>query len=585
MLRSTLIATLGAAVLSISPASARQSTQKAVVQGVAHLCGTHLGGPEFSRALHAFHDARDAGLLEPKAEKSGARANDIGDRRSFRVWNWTTSSWASREFELRDTTRLYDAWVEVQNLAQVTAAELQAVRHHLTISTPSASIDPSRGIIANNMDVFGDSPDVDGDGVIDLLFYDIDNNNVGGFVHPGDLTESQGGNGRDVLHLDVYQSASYLPRLIAHEFVHLIHFNYQLDVETFISEGLAEYGMVVNGYTQDAFGYLAYPTEHKRGLFSWRGIDGENVGRDYDRGRLFFSYVAERLGPYGNGEILRSERKGAPGVDSVMVQPGVRLSEVIADFHTANWVFDTSVGERFGYTRPFSTPPAPIPDFTVDTVGSSFTPEANPEDRPTLQGGAVHYVRFDRMADLSLTFDAYASPAVQAATPGIVADIRSRLQARLVARRDDGTVVVVRLDPRAANTRLTGNFEEVIVVVTGTDPAKQSQYALDGSWRPFGTSTEAEEERPLPEGFSLESLYPRPISGRGIVEWSQETASSVAVYLVDTTGRRISLHGTGFWPAGRNRLALNVSGLAAGSYLLVLENGDQRITRSLIVAR
>ena len=86
-------------------------------------------------------------------------------------------------------------------------------------------------------------------------------------------------------------------------------------------------------------------------LFNWR--DGGGPGaRDYERGGLFFTYVANRVGYEAIGEMLRDEvKKGAAGLDSVLAQHGSSLSDIILDFHTANFLNDQTEDVRFGYNE------------------------------------------------------------------------------------------------------------------------------------------------------------------------------------------------------------------------------------------
>ncbi|NNE70846.1 MAG: T9SS type A sorting domain-containing protein [Rhodothermales bacterium] len=589
-----LLATAGweVAAQPVAPDSwglAPSRTTDHVHPGLRHnapYCGTLLEAPEFREAYERWVAK---GLTRGANEGSNVAAKsasppDVGDRQNFFVYIYATGNFVEREFELRDKTDLYHAWVAVADLAQLSDSELEAIRRAMISETPQGSVDPGLGVMANNHAVFGSPPNVDGDGIVDFLFYDIDNQNVGGFVHPGDLDRDSGGNGRDILHLDVLQSVSFLPRLIAHEYTHLIHFNYEFDVETFISEGLAEFAMVANGYTQDNFSYLGFPTEHKRPLFSWRGVDDQNGGRDYDRGRLFFSYVAERVGPFSTGEMVRNDRKGAPGIDSILVREGVGLGEVIEDFHTANWVFDTDVAAEYGYTRNFSVPLAPIPDEYIDTTQGSSTPEPDPEDSPTLEGGAVNYIYFTDLADLTLNFDAYAAPAVVAITPSILDDFRSRLRGRVIATRDDGTVESVEVLPSAGNHLIQGNFTDVVFIVTSVDPSKTTRYQMAAGWRDFGTSLDVESGA-VPESFAIGGIYPNPASTHSTLRLEMETPAVASLSLFDPLGRRLQHTTTGLLASGRHELPVQLDGIPSGAYLLVVEVANRRITRPVTVVR
>lgn len=510
---------------------------------------------------------------------------DIGDRRQFRVYIYASNRWSAKEFELRDKTGLYHAWVEVANLSAINDSKLASIRQAMLVQTPSGSVNPSQGVMVNIHDVFGQPPNFDGDGIVDFLFYDIDNQNVGGFVSSADLAIGTGGNERDVLHLDVFQSVSFMPRLIAHEYTHLVHFNYQFDVETFVSEGLAEYAMVVNGYTQDNFQYLGFPSEQARPLFSWRGVDSPNGGRDYDRGRLFFSYLGDQVGPRTTGSMVRMKKKGAAGLDSVLVEKGLSLGRVIANFHTANWVMDTDVDPAFGYTRPFSVQPTVLAGQNWDASAMSFTPEVSDSERPTVQAGAVNYIRWSQLANLDISFDAVVSNSLPDSIRAQVReDMRARLRGRIVATRDDDRKVWTDLRAAATTFRLKGNYKEVRLIVSSGDPIKTATYAVDAGWRSYGTATATEPEV-VPPGTPEMGLFPNPVVSTGHLTWSQDRATDTVIQVVDALGRRVSVPVRGFFPAGAHVVPLDVSHLPSGAYLVILETGGIRASHSLVVVR
>jgi hypothetical protein len=579
--RSGMLALVLVVFLLPAPLRAQTMLQKGPDSVGPHFCGTQSLQPEFRQALSDFQSARASGTMTT-ASKS-ASPPDVGDRQDFRTFSYKSNSWVSQTFELRDKTSLYYAWVEVSNLSQITAAELLSIRSSMLDQTPAGSINPAKGVMANNNDVFGFPPDVDGDGIVDFLFYDIDNQNVGGFVSSADLNAELGGNGKDVLHLDIFQSLSFMPRLIAHEYTHLIHFNYDFDVETFVSEGLAEFAMVVNGYIRDNFEYLGFPSEQNKPLFSWRGVDSPFGGRDYDRGRLFFSYMSERVGPLRTGEVVRMENKGAVGMDSLLVRDGLSLGGVITDFHTANWVSDTSVDPVFGYLRPFSLPLAVLPATQYATSsGERFTPEVREADRPSVEAGAVNYIRWSQLANLSLNFDGFVPFVVQQTFPEILEDVRSRLRGRIVATRDDGRVIWMDITASRRAFTLKGNYTEVKLLVTGSNPLKSVKYTADASWSVFGTAT-ATEATEVPGSFSISSVFPNPVSSRGTVVLELSRPSDLKVSLVDPLGRQVFAATTSLMPAGRQELPLDISALVAGPYLLVVETSSQRRTAPLVV--
>lgn len=77
------------------------------------------------------------------------------------------------------------------------------------------SENPSIGIYDRNIEYFGNPPDIDGDGILDILLYDIQDNFestgsfVAGFFDPVDLIDHPNSNQRDILYIDIYPTLVY----------------------------------------------------------------------------------------------------------------------------------------------------------------------------------------------------------------------------------------------------------------------------------------------------------------------------------------------------------------------------------------
>src|SRR5690606_33524527 len=102
------------------------------------------------------------------------------------------------------------------------------------------SFRPDRGIIENNNEVFGHPPDgLDTDGKVDILLHDIREAEgagccVFGYVTSIDLdptSEGNIGNKSNVLYVDLPDAIKggfdWIAGTIAHEYQHLIHYEYQ----------------------------------------------------------------------------------------------------------------------------------------------------------------------------------------------------------------------------------------------------------------------------------------------------------------------------------------------------------------------
>ncbi|PAP75190.1 PQQ-dependent sugar dehydrogenase [Rubrivirga marina] len=90
---------------------------------------------------------------------------------------------------------------------------------------------------------------------------------------------------------------------------------------------------------------------------------------------------------------------------------------------------------------------------------------------------------------------------------------------------------------------------------------------------------------PTPEDAIAVAVAPNPLRGGGEVAVTLAAAGPARVRLVDALGRTVATLHDGLLPAGTARLDVEAEGLAAGTYLAVVEAGGARVVRPLTVAR
>jgi hypothetical protein len=124
-------------------------------------------------------------------------------------------------------------------------------------------------------------------------------------------------------------------RTIAHEFHHLVWFNYEFDEVHFILEGLAEYSTYYAGYlpndnmTTRASYFLNDPHDSL--------IYFEVEAQDYGACYLFAFYLAEQYGVQFLRDLVQHEGDGALGLETALVDVGHNTSfnELYLDWMTA----------------------------------------------------------------------------------------------------------------------------------------------------------------------------------------------------------------------------------------------------------
>jgi len=417
--------------------------------------------PEARAALETFHYLKETGQLEARAVPP-PRAYTLGERRTFKAFNFLEEEREELPFVLEMIGSVVRIWVEgPPALPPATRrAALDSLRQALEETTPAASINPAQGIIANSQALIGAPPNVDGDGVLDVLLlnirdaFDPETNPrfIAGFVDPADLTDT--GNARDVLYLDdrAVRAAGTTSRTLtdvlstaAHEYQHLIHLNYDRRELTFVNEGLSEWNEVLNGYRPRRMAYLGDPGQLNVPLLRWSGRGSAAVLFDYQRAGLLTSYLARRLGLEHTGSITRDPARGVDGYRHAVRTAGRSWRDVLLDFHTANVLNDPVSDPRFGYDDPrFAGVGAAAATTTDGRLARGR------EGRVPLEPGGVRYLQWTRVRDLELTLEG----------PGA-------LDARLVATAD-GRTTERRLVPGFAET-LDGTYDAVHLIATHSD--------------------------------------------------------------------------------------------------------------------
>ena len=558
-------------------------------------CGTDLYSPEARAVMAQIMDERKAGLRLPL--RKGGNPPDIGDQQTFNVSETDSNgdpAWIPLEFELVDTTGLYHLWVEVAELdnGRIDNSHRDALRQAVVTSTPSRSINPRQGIFANNNDIFGMPPDIDGDGIVDILIYDIGRAFTGtvGYVSGTDqlISPPEGtGNQRDILYLDSRWAANDLQALAnvaAHEYAHLINFSYEY-YNTFISEGLAEFASVMNGYYWRTINYVSNVAEVSLPLFNWEPAPSPPDPTDYQRGNLFMSYIGEQYGPEVVGEIMWDPGpKSVLGFDAVMANHGSSLSDVILDFHTANYLNDRTDDVRFGYEAPeyarlnafLTSPPVngEIPS-TEGEGGFSLDFEAS------INAGSVHYMRLSDAADLTLVYDTPDPTGI------FYSQKQARNRARLLLDHADGSFSIQDIFPGTDEIQVDGSFEAVTFVMIHGNPdiAIGDVNALEAFWTPLSMATEIALEPLLPESPQIESVYPNPFSGFATTRLKVPEHSVVTVELFDLLGRSRQVISDGMLPAGTHDLRIEGHDLESGTYLLRISQDGTNESRLITVVR
>ncbi len=362
-----------------------------------------LNTPELMKYLQSLGDDVFAKSLKKAAE------NDIGDIKNFYVSNMETNTFESVEFKLLAKGTLAQVWCSTEELnnGHLTQAVADTFLLYLERKSGQSSVNPHEGIIAIDQQYFGQPPDKDGDGLVDALLTDIkdgwepgsSSGFVAGFFYSMDQTNISGkSNKADIIYLDSYPGIFYNGNVdpngalqtIAHEYQHLIHFNYDQNEYTFMNEGLSENAEYITGlYTRSAYRYLSNVNVP---IFRWNRSDALP---DYSRASLFYNYVGDRFGVQNYKYFTQNPLAGPSGFNAALDSAGyagVNIEEVIHDFHIANLLNDRSVDEKYGYLNP-----ARRGMYIPEQYGYKVFQEAGNTGDVSIMQGAAAYLTFDNI--------------------------------------------------------------------------------------------------------------------------------------------------------------------------------------------
>ncbi len=447
---------------------------------ILHVTDKLSAMPDAQQALQDFHDRKSSGELA-KSQAANSVRPLLGARMTFRVLNnvATNPVWQEKSFTLAASNATANLWVEDGELNNtVNQDQINSLENAMLVETPANSYDPTRGIIENNDDIFGAPPNVDGDGIVDVLIYDIeeggDNGNafVLGYVSSSDLSPTAGGNNKDVLYLDTNPGITQFPietilATAAHEYQHLIHFNYDLNELNFTNEGLSEWAEVMNGYNARDMLFLNSPATYNVRLLSWD--EGTNILNDYQRASLFTGYMAGRMPPEIVGSITRNENRGFIGYEAVLSGQGLDFREIIKDYHTANWLNDPTLDPAFAYSNP-TYQPGIVPSQEYDGLFEEDTETSE----AFIAAGSAYYLSWKNVDDIVFNLD----------TTDPNASFRDRIAVRAILENGDGQTTYEDLVLPLENQTFAGSYNRVTLIVIDVQAELVSRVGItyDALW-------------------------------------------------------------------------------------------------------
>lgn len=379
-------------------------------------------------ALHEYVAQHPEALIEPRIKKT-SWGFSVGSQQQWYAHNFSTSS----EYLVQSTCRAvgFNCYIFVEDSLwnkRVNQANVDSILKAFDSSTPA---NQNKGIYQMDVDAFGNPPDVDSDPKIVILVLNIIDgwNGTGGYVagyfySRNELNMRESNKAEiyfiDANPLDLSSSAGLRSAMstTAHEFQHMIHWNYDINEISFVNEGCSLLAEVNCGYEIYNQSYFSRETNHY--LLDWRTDDNVAVLSDYSRAARFAVYIRDQLGLNVFKQIVASKLHGIDGFNDAFSKYGttLRFDDIFRSFTIANILDDRSSDKAYGYLYPN------LPK----VIGVNYFNPVVSNKTDTIANLGSEYLIYKGGSNLSITFNTTSSKifvkAIKRGTNGIsVVDI------------------------------------------------------------------------------------------------------------------------------------------------------------------
>jgi hypothetical protein len=572
-IRSLSAAFVGAALcLAPSAALIAQSLPSPVVCGTQAFTERELteAAANTARTNPALYARMLARVSEAKSGSTRMLSADGKTVESYFVYNNRTAQFDNVQAVLAYDGVLARVWIDVLDTARVTpqSSQFRMLVRALDTATGPQSHDPSKGILANDIELFGQPPTTyQIEGKTDFLLTDIKEAIQGGYIagyfSQQDQTPNVGSNLRNILYIDSREglsSTTSLLNTIAHEYQHLIHYARRRNGELFYNEGCSELASILAGYwNRTNNGYMANTNVD---MLSWPSgtTNGSLLLATYERAMTFMHFVEEQYGERFLYEFVGASSRGLSRIDEALKKADLYSDDVNAKtalryFAVANYL-QTSDDARYGYELKVGT--------RKPTLASSYTATTLPTSG-------------------SFSVNRYATSYMQIAGAGpqtmrFTGITEFRVMAMIFV---DGTLEVRDLEP---NTTYTfggaGAADKTVLAFVNL-----GGIANTIAWTTDVSTAGAASETGAAARASIQEIAPNPVRTEATIRFVSIDRGPVTLELFDVRGARVrTLVDAEMMDAGSHEVTLDVEGLPAGYYMASLRQGSQRSTHVVVVS-
>lgn len=381
----------------------------------------------------------------------------VGDRTTFFVTNFQLQNYEQITAELRATSSKVNIYVELNELdsGHVRPEFLDSLILYLTQQVPRIG-DNTEGILTLEQNLFGNPPDKDKDGILDIIIYDIqdgytgkngNNGYISGYFSAVDQTNGLASNKRDLIYLDSYptmypsREMSLFDALqsAAHNYQHLIHYNYDPDETFFINEGCSMGAEYMCGFLRkDVNKFFANTDVPLMRKDTTQRISVE----DLTRAQYFILYLDSQFGTSLFKYLVQDSLHGLDGVTSALKKAGHTdtAMDLFETWCVANQVQNSSIAPKYGYggTSSLDSKPTPRRIHNTDQVNNT---------NDTINPMAAVYISLRNVGYFDALF--YGSPSLK---------LYATASINVQKLKTDSVALI------------TGIYSEIVFVVINTSP-------------------------------------------------------------------------------------------------------------------
>lgn len=388
--------------------------------------------PDFQKYITDLYKKADKSKIKKTKYLTITEPHKVGDKKEF--WTWDLGVMPPGFKKINTTCRAVgdNSYIFIDDKAwgtNVTEKDLEQIQTTFNKQTPPKSIDPKKGIYSIDTDSFGEPPNMDGDPKINLLITNFDQfqgTGFDGYFNPFDQMDDetawkefqQHSNETEILYLNSASkttpiASDYMKAVVAHEFEHLITFNYDPEETSWLNESCGEAAMTLCGYYTDKNHVKNYAEHPGTVLVSDQYVN-------YGACLLWGTYLFEQMGKGFFKPLTQNKKQGVESINEVLKEVGSKhnFETLFSNWVAANYASSKGVKNLDFHYKFMDIPPMKL----SATLSPSKT-----EHSDTLKYTGVNYIAIENSptgtGSLSITGNIDAGKNSPTETFGIGAEL------------------------------------------------------------------------------------------------------------------------------------------------------------------